>query len=218
MLCVIAIMLVFYMGRVLYGDNGLYELYRLRQDLSGLKEENTRLEKENMDLFHTINRLKNDPVYIEHVARQELQMIGKEEIVFNFQNSLRKEFPKTGSENLKNSIDQNLPGDNPLNINPKIDIGKNILKPGSGKGGSKDSGEKIIQKSGGKKNGLLPSKKNTPKPGSEKDTLKNSPAKKTAKDGSQPQPQEPANSAKKAAPAGGINGESLNDESPTISD
>ena len=56
-----------------------------------LKAENARLEKENIALYRTINRLKDDPTYIEHIARKELLMIGNDEIVFKFQQTGSKD-------------------------------------------------------------------------------------------------------------------------------
>ena|GEM_PF-565088 len=83
----VAILLVLNIGRILFGENGLYELQRMRLELSTLKDKNNRLESENNALFQTIDRLKNDPAYIEHIARQELQMIARDEIVFKFQDA-----------------------------------------------------------------------------------------------------------------------------------
>jgi len=80
----ISVLLVIYLGRTVFGDYGLYELNRMSMELETLKAENARLEKENIALYRTVNRLKDDPEYIEHIARQELQMIGKDEIVFKF--------------------------------------------------------------------------------------------------------------------------------------
>lgn len=93
----ISILLVIYLGRTVFGDYGLYELNRMSAELETLKAENARLEEENIALYRTINRLKDDPEYIEHIARQELQMIGKDEIVFKFRKSQEEE-EKTGRE------------------------------------------------------------------------------------------------------------------------
>lgn len=73
-----------YLVAIIFGDHGLLELKSMRQSLNTVQEKNTRLEKENRALYRTINRLKNDPEYIEQIARQELHMVARDEIVFKF--------------------------------------------------------------------------------------------------------------------------------------
>lgn len=63
------------------GDNGLMELFRLRDRYQALISQNEALARENVNLYHTISRLKHDLVYIENVARNELGMVGKNDIV-----------------------------------------------------------------------------------------------------------------------------------------
>jgi cell division protein FtsB len=41
-----------------------------------------------LQLYHEIERLKKDPAYIEAIARQELGLVGKNEIVINMSNVL----------------------------------------------------------------------------------------------------------------------------------
>jgi cell division protein FtsB len=64
-----------------FGDNGLVELSRLRARQQALAEQNETLARENVSLYHTIDRLKHDPVYLESVARNELGMVGKNDLV-----------------------------------------------------------------------------------------------------------------------------------------
>jgi cell division protein FtsB len=66
---------------IVFGDNGLVELSRLRAKEQLMVQRNEILAGENVDLYRTIGRLKNDPVYIESVARNELGMVGKNDIV-----------------------------------------------------------------------------------------------------------------------------------------
>lgn len=79
-----AVVLCLYLGSIVFGGSGFFELQRLQRELAALKAENVKLEEKNQALYRTIRRLKNDPEYIEHVARQELQMIGEDEVVFKF--------------------------------------------------------------------------------------------------------------------------------------
>lgn len=73
-----------YLLVTVFGNQGFFTLKSLQQELSAVQEENAELEKENMDLYRTINRLKNDPEYIEHTARRELHMVAPDETVFKF--------------------------------------------------------------------------------------------------------------------------------------
>ena len=66
---------------IVFGDNGLVELSRLRAKEQIMVQRNETLASENVDLYRTIGRLKNDPVYIESVARNELSMVGKNDVV-----------------------------------------------------------------------------------------------------------------------------------------
>ena len=66
---------------IVFGDNGLVELSRLRAQERTLAGQNEALARENVSLYRTIDRLKNDPVYIESVARNELGMVGKHDVI-----------------------------------------------------------------------------------------------------------------------------------------
>jgi cell division protein FtsB len=63
------------------GDNGLTDLYRLKIKKDNLTKKNEELKKKNLSLYREIERLKNDPGYVEDVARKELGVIGKDEVV-----------------------------------------------------------------------------------------------------------------------------------------
>jgi cell division protein FtsB len=67
---------------IVFGDNGLVEHAKLRGQEQSLADQNETLARENVRLYRTIARLKNDPVYIESVARNELGMVGKNDIIF----------------------------------------------------------------------------------------------------------------------------------------
>lgn len=67
-----------------FGDKGLYELTQLRGELHRLSDQVERLKEENLALYRHIDRLRNDPAFVENVARQELGMIAKDELIINF--------------------------------------------------------------------------------------------------------------------------------------
>lgn len=72
---------------IVFGDNGQIDLNRLKTERNNLLQKNEALEQENLSLYREIERLKNDPKYVENVARQELGVIGKDEVIFKTQNN-----------------------------------------------------------------------------------------------------------------------------------
>lgn len=76
-----AIALINFMLLIVFGDNGLVERSRLRAKEQALAIQNEALARENVSLYRMIGRLKTDPVYIESVARNELGMVGKKDVV-----------------------------------------------------------------------------------------------------------------------------------------
>jgi cell division protein FtsB len=66
---------------IIISEHGLADLRYLRKERDRLAEENRQLTRENLFLSVEIDRLKNDPEYIENVARQELGMIGENEVI-----------------------------------------------------------------------------------------------------------------------------------------
>ena len=67
---------------IIFGDDALLELNRVEKEKNILIKKNEDLARGNTAMFTEIERLKNDPEYIENVARRELGMIGKKEIIF----------------------------------------------------------------------------------------------------------------------------------------
>ena len=45
-------------------------------------EKNEKLNQENLVMYREIDRLKNDPKFVENVVRQELGVIAKDEVIF----------------------------------------------------------------------------------------------------------------------------------------
>ena len=67
---------------VIFDDHGLADLHLLKIDKARIIKKNERLARENISLYRNIDRLKNDLAFIENVARQEMGMIGKDEVIF----------------------------------------------------------------------------------------------------------------------------------------
>ncbi|MBW2250250.1 MAG: septum formation initiator family protein [Deltaproteobacteria bacterium] len=66
---------------IVFAENGLIDLNSFRKERDRLVEKNENLARENLVLYNEIERLKNDDKYIENIARQELGMIGKNEMI-----------------------------------------------------------------------------------------------------------------------------------------
>ncbi len=77
----IALLLIIALFAVL-GDKGLIDLYRVRGELDGIQTYNKALDKENREIEKEIALLKGDRRYIEHIAKKELGMIRKNEVIY----------------------------------------------------------------------------------------------------------------------------------------
>jgi len=66
---------------ILFGDKGFADLSQLKAERDRLLRKNAELVQENLSLYREIERLKNDPAYVESVARKELGVIGKDEVI-----------------------------------------------------------------------------------------------------------------------------------------
>ncbi len=75
---------------IIFGDRGLVEVSHLKGERDQLLRDNHHLKAKNLSLRREIERLKTDPAYIEHVARQELGMIGRDEVIVRFNSPKKK--------------------------------------------------------------------------------------------------------------------------------
>jgi len=66
---------------IIFGDKGISDLRELKTERNRLIGNNLEVERENQKLYREIKRLKTDPVYIENIARRDLGMVGKGEVI-----------------------------------------------------------------------------------------------------------------------------------------
>lgn len=81
---VMAIVFMFFL--IIVGDKGISDLQLMKNERQALINTHADLRRKNLQLYREIERLKKDTAYIEAIARQELGLIGKKEIVINMSN------------------------------------------------------------------------------------------------------------------------------------
>lgn len=69
----------------IFGDRGLVRVYKLSKENNSMKDYNAKIKAENSAMREEIERLKTDDKYIEMIARKELGMVGKDEVVYRFE-------------------------------------------------------------------------------------------------------------------------------------
>ena len=67
---------------ITFGDRGLIDNYRMNEKLMALKKINHGTILENIALRKNITFLREDPSYIEMMARNELGMVKKGDLVY----------------------------------------------------------------------------------------------------------------------------------------
>ena len=78
----------------IFGDHGLFQLYKLKQERKEVQEHITQFRKNREMLIAEKNRLENDLEYIEKLAREKYRMAKPGEKVF-------KVIPKKESDDIK---------------------------------------------------------------------------------------------------------------------
>jgi cell division protein FtsB len=66
---------------IIFSESGLADLNLMKKEHDRMQAQNQQVIQENLTLGVEIDRLKNDPKYIESVARRDFGMIGQDEIV-----------------------------------------------------------------------------------------------------------------------------------------
>jgi len=69
---------------IIFGNRGLVDNYMMKKRLLSLKKLNGEIYQENRELKKRITLLRSDLSYIEMVARNELGMVRKGDIVYRY--------------------------------------------------------------------------------------------------------------------------------------
>lgn len=80
----LVIFIVFMAILITFGNRGLLDNYRMGKKLTAIQLANDDIIQENREYQTKIDLLKNHLGYIEMVARNELGMVRKGEVVYRF--------------------------------------------------------------------------------------------------------------------------------------
>jgi cell division protein FtsB len=69
---------------ITFGNRGLVDNYLMSKRLADLKSQTSKITAENNELKRKILLLRNDINYIEMIARNELGMVKKGDVVYRF--------------------------------------------------------------------------------------------------------------------------------------
>ncbi len=75
---------IFFLSKSLGRRGSWLEIVRLNERKKQVKQEIIYLKKQNSILRENVRRIKQDPLYIEKIAREEIGMLKKGEIVYCF--------------------------------------------------------------------------------------------------------------------------------------
>jgi len=78
------VMLFAFLFVIAFSDRGAVDLYELHLKKVRVHRSSVALQQKTRALYDDIQRLKYDPEFIENIARSELGMVGKDEMVYQF--------------------------------------------------------------------------------------------------------------------------------------
>ncbi len=77
-------MVVLAVGLAVFGVKESVRAWQMRHDMHALEREVQVLRAKDAELTRTVDRLRNDPLYIEKLAREEMGMVREGETVLKF--------------------------------------------------------------------------------------------------------------------------------------
>lgn len=75
---------LFLTGVGVYGWRGVVRLQQMRGQLEALERDNASLRQQAARLTQAIERLRNDPAYLEQIAREEQGMVRPGDTILKF--------------------------------------------------------------------------------------------------------------------------------------
>jgi cell division protein FtsB len=77
-------MVVLAIGLAVFGVKESVRAWQMRRDMLTVERDLTTLRSQQEQLSRTVDRLHNDPLYIEKLAREEMGMVREGETVLKF--------------------------------------------------------------------------------------------------------------------------------------
>jgi len=71
-------------GLAVFGVKESVRAWQMRRDMQTVERDLTTLRAQQEHLARTVDRLRNDPLYIEKLAREEMGMVREGETVLKF--------------------------------------------------------------------------------------------------------------------------------------
>ncbi len=71
-------------GLAVFGVKESVRAWHMRRDMQTVERDLTTLREQQEQLARTVDRLRNDPLYIEKLAREEMGMVREGETVLKF--------------------------------------------------------------------------------------------------------------------------------------
>jgi cell division protein FtsB len=71
-------------GLAVFGVKESVRAWQMRRDMQTVERDLTTLRAQQEQLARTVDRLRNDPLYIEKLAREEMGMVREGETVLKF--------------------------------------------------------------------------------------------------------------------------------------
>jgi cell division protein FtsB len=75
---------LYLLASFIFGEMGLVKYYRMKAQYNALTEETAELKQNNAGLRKDVYALKNEPAYVERIARDKLGLARKGEIVYYY--------------------------------------------------------------------------------------------------------------------------------------
>jgi cell division protein FtsB len=69
----------------IFGGRGLVQIYHLKEERDRVNLANARLREENQKMTHQIQRLRHQKEEVEKLAREELGLVKKGEVIYQFE-------------------------------------------------------------------------------------------------------------------------------------
>ncbi len=85
----VAVVLGMAAGLTVFGVNGLVRVSQMRHEIEGLEHDLVTLHARVDQLTVTIDRLRNDPTYVEKLAREDLGMVRQGDTILKFPSERR---------------------------------------------------------------------------------------------------------------------------------